>query len=90
LSRARVREVREACDKDKAQALAKKDSESDEKVRKLLEQVHSLERKLEERRLMNSAKVRISNCWTRSRPDSPAIMFVASGPAFPERISSTQ
>jgi hypothetical protein len=47
---ARVREVREAMEKDKAGALAKKDSESDEKTRKLLEQVHSLERKLEEKR----------------------------------------
>jgi hypothetical protein len=47
---ARAREVREAMEKDKAEALAKKDSENDEKTRKLLEQVHSLERKLEERR----------------------------------------
>jgi hypothetical protein len=47
---ARVREAREAMDKDKAAALAKKDSENDEKTRKLLEQVHSLERKLEEKR----------------------------------------
>lgn len=47
---ARAREVREAMEKDKAEALAKKDSENDEKTRKLLEQVHTLERKLEEKR----------------------------------------
>ena len=47
---ASVREVRAAMDKDKAEALAKKDSDSDEKTRKLLEQVHTLERKLEEKR----------------------------------------
>jgi hypothetical protein len=47
---ARVREVREAMENDKAAALAKKDSENDEKTRKLLEQVHTLERKLEAKR----------------------------------------
>src|SRR5207247_11371490 len=46
----RDREVREAMAKDKAEALAKKDSENDEKTRKLLEHVQSLERKLEEKR----------------------------------------
>lgn len=45
----RVREVREAMEKDKADALAKKDSENDEKTRKLLVQVKTLERKLEEK-----------------------------------------
>lgn len=47
---ARVREVREALERDKAEALAKKDSDNDQKTRKLLEQVQTLERKLEERR----------------------------------------
>jgi hypothetical protein len=50
IAEARVREVREAMEKDKADALAKKDSDNDEKTRKLLDQVHSLERKLEEKR----------------------------------------
>jgi hypothetical protein len=47
---ARVREVREAMEKDKADALAKKDSENDEKTRKLMAHVQTLERKLEEKR----------------------------------------
>ena len=46
----RVGEVREAMEKDKAEALAKKDSDNDEKTRKLLVQVQTLERKLEEKR----------------------------------------
>jgi hypothetical protein len=46
----RAREVREAMEKDKADAIAKKDSENDEKTRKLIEQVQILERKLQEKR----------------------------------------
>jgi hypothetical protein len=46
---ARDREVREAMAKDKTEALAKKDSENDEKTRKLQELVKNLERKLEEK-----------------------------------------
>jgi hypothetical protein len=49
-AKARIREVREAMEKDKADALAKKDSDNDEKTRKLLVQVQTLERKLEEKR----------------------------------------
>jgi hypothetical protein len=47
---ARVAEVREAIAKDKAEALAKRDSEHDDKTRKLLEQLQTLQRKLEEKR----------------------------------------
>ena len=47
---ARVGEVREAMEKDKAEALAKKDSEHDDKTRKLLEQLQTLQRRLEEKR----------------------------------------
>ena len=46
----RVREVREAMEKHEGEALAKKDFENDEKTRKLLVQVQTLERKLEEKR----------------------------------------
>lgn len=47
---ARGREVREAMEKAMADALAKKDSDNDEKTRKLLEHVQRLERNLEEKR----------------------------------------
>jgi hypothetical protein len=48
--KARVAEVRDAMEKDKAEALAKSDSDHDNKTRKLLEQLQALQRKLEEKR----------------------------------------
>jgi hypothetical protein len=47
---ARVRETREACDKDKADALAARDSANDAKMQKVLAEVDSLKRQLEQRR----------------------------------------
>jgi hypothetical protein len=69
---ARGGEVREAMEKDKAEALAKKDSENDEKTRKLLEQVQSLERKLEERRgseLGEGAHIQLLDALKEEFPD---------------------
>jgi hypothetical protein len=56
----------------KAEALAKKDSENDEKTRKLLEQVQSLERKLEERRasdLGEGAHIQLFDALKEEFPD---------------------
>jgi hypothetical protein len=69
---ARVGEVREAMETDKANALAKKDSENDEKTRKLLEYVHSLERKLEEKRpdeLGEGAHIQLFDALKAEFPD---------------------
>jgi hypothetical protein len=46
----RVREVREACDNEKADALAARDSANDTKLQKVLGEVDSLKRQLEQRR----------------------------------------
>jgi hypothetical protein len=59
-------------EKDKADALATKASENDEKTRKLLEQVHSLERKLEEKRadeLGEGAHIKLLDALKKEFPE---------------------
>jgi hypothetical protein len=69
---ARGREVREAMEKDTAEKIAALNSVNDEKTRKLLEHVQTLERKLEERRasdLGEGAHIKLLDELKKEFPD---------------------